>query len=470
MWELGSLVGGDKRGKNMKPLQLCISSIAIITACGQSAMAAAPELDDWTLINGDIKANDEWACFAGYTCGNSITGNGFFQRQVTDSSGNDFFQTIITDSSVSGSTGQVSFGDESFEKNNGASQDSASEVAREDYFHLITTLPCFEGYVCGDTIIGDNFRLLERGDSDSVHVEIAMIDSETFSSIYYYSWDSSPFHLTNTDDELSLSPGQQLGSFQDLSTANKNLQLERHSVTKDPDYFFLNQQSGAQQLIYEMLVDVKISGLTTGGSANMVTQLNTPLHIPEQYDLKPRMLIGETWANFVTDEHNYLGGAKKLEAGFCPEIDSDFFENEFNAGSECLRITVQDGGENDSDAEENGSVNLTLGFILKVAEAPSTVSEIEDSSVSIQAQDTSAIQNISDPGAETAENQAYSSHFIYQQDEQQAINTETNRLLNEQNNLSDTAIAETRTKTGGTGAVSLWLSLLLLMRYRFKRA
>lgn len=88
---------------------------AMIVLAG-SVSAAAPALNDWTVTNGVIDTNGAGSCFAGYTCGNAITGNGFFQRQVTDASGNDFFQTIITDSGVTGAAGAttVSFSDESF--------------------------------------------------------------------------------------------------------------------------------------------------------------------------------------------------------------------------------------------------------------------------------------------------------------------------------------------------------------------
>jgi hypothetical protein len=76
-----------------------------------AAMAAAPTaFDAWTVTGGDITS----ACPANFTCTTAVTGDGFFQRQITDTDGNDFFQTIITDSGVTGSPGGLSFSDESF--------------------------------------------------------------------------------------------------------------------------------------------------------------------------------------------------------------------------------------------------------------------------------------------------------------------------------------------------------------------
>ncbi len=87
---------------------------AMVVLAG-SVSAAAPNLSEWTVSSGIVSTN--LACFSGYTCGNAITGVGFFQRQVTDDlTGEDYFQTIITDTGATGSAGDVniSFSDESF--------------------------------------------------------------------------------------------------------------------------------------------------------------------------------------------------------------------------------------------------------------------------------------------------------------------------------------------------------------------
>lgn len=78
-----------------------------------AAMAAAPtSFDAWSVTGGAI--NMDTACPVGFTCATAVTGDGFFQRQITDGSGNDYFQTVITDSGATGAPGALSFSDESF--------------------------------------------------------------------------------------------------------------------------------------------------------------------------------------------------------------------------------------------------------------------------------------------------------------------------------------------------------------------
>jgi hypothetical protein len=80
-----------------------------------AAMGAAPtSFDQWTVTGGSISATGGTAgCPTGFTCTTAVTGDGFFQRQISDGSGT-YFQTIITDSGVTGNPGTLSFSDESF--------------------------------------------------------------------------------------------------------------------------------------------------------------------------------------------------------------------------------------------------------------------------------------------------------------------------------------------------------------------
>jgi hypothetical protein len=74
-------------------------------------------MNDWNVTAGVINTNGAGTCYTGYTCGNAITGTGFYQRQVTDTAtGTDYFQTIITDTAATGTAGAagITFSDESF--------------------------------------------------------------------------------------------------------------------------------------------------------------------------------------------------------------------------------------------------------------------------------------------------------------------------------------------------------------------
>lgn len=110
-----------------------------------AAMAAAPAdgFDQWTASSGAISAD----CPAGFTCSGDVTGDGFFQRQISDGT-NDYFQTIITDSGVSGTAGALSFSDESFVRTGNVGgladkssiTDSTTTGALVESFNTATTL------------------------------------------------------------------------------------------------------------------------------------------------------------------------------------------------------------------------------------------------------------------------------------------------------------------------------------------
>jgi hypothetical protein len=93
-----------------------VGAVMVVLASG-AAYAAAPGFNDWEVNGGTVTTNGGATCYAGYSCGKAITGDGFFQRQVTDTAtGDDYFQTIITDKTATGSAGDagITFSDESF--------------------------------------------------------------------------------------------------------------------------------------------------------------------------------------------------------------------------------------------------------------------------------------------------------------------------------------------------------------------
>ncbi len=98
-----------------KAFRTASSAGAVGLLLSGAAMAASPtgSFDAWAVTGGTITTTE--ACPTGFTCSTAITGEGFFQRQITEtSSGNDFFQTIITDKAASGDPGALAFSDESY--------------------------------------------------------------------------------------------------------------------------------------------------------------------------------------------------------------------------------------------------------------------------------------------------------------------------------------------------------------------
>jgi len=104
-----------------KAFKAASSVAAVGLVLSGAAMAASPigSFDAWAVSGGTITPTTTGGnganCPAGFTCATAVTGEGFYQRQITeDATGNDFFQTIITDKTVSGTPSNLPFSDESY--------------------------------------------------------------------------------------------------------------------------------------------------------------------------------------------------------------------------------------------------------------------------------------------------------------------------------------------------------------------
>lgn len=110
--------------------------VAALLSCG-SAMAASPTgaFDAWS-VTGVTITSATGECPTGFTCATAVTGEGFFQRQITQSTaGNDYFQTIVTDYTATGSPGELTFSDESFVRTG-----NVSELAdKSEIIEVLTT-------------------------------------------------------------------------------------------------------------------------------------------------------------------------------------------------------------------------------------------------------------------------------------------------------------------------------------------
>ena len=89
--------------------------------------------------------------------------------------------------------------------------------------------------------------------------------------------------------------------------------------------------------------------------------------IPE--DAVYRKLTDDGWVDFVEDANNALHSA--IVSGDCPAINSELWEAGLVPGSNCLKLTIQDGSLNDTDGLENGTVEDPSGIaVVKVAPTP----------------------------------------------------------------------------------------------------
>ncbi len=117
-----------------------------------------------------------------------------------------------------------------------------------------------------------------------------------------------------------------------------------------------------------MVMDVQITNVITAAAAKLSAQLNVPLNMPDNYELQARVLTAEGWIDFISDDHNHIAAAQRLSNGDCPEVSSALYQSKLNAGSECVQITIQDGGVNDGDSATDGNIALILGSVLKRVE------------------------------------------------------------------------------------------------------
>jgi hypothetical protein len=117
--------------------------------------------------------------------------------------------------------------------------------------------------------------------------------------------------------------------------------------------------------------DFELSGLVPGASASIV--------IPLQTGLRPgavwRKYAADTgWRDFVIDGANRVASAAAV-GGVCPAPASSAYVAGLNALHRCVRLTLQDGGPNDDDAQANGRILDPSGAaVMATSETPSTPS------------------------------------------------------------------------------------------------
>jgi hypothetical protein len=221
-----------------KAVKTASSLGAVALVLSGAAMAAAPiSFDQWTVTGGAVSIGDldtvtagTQDCPAGWTCGTAITGDGFYQRQVTDGGGIDYFQTIITDKGVTGTggAGNLNFSDESFVRTG-----NVSGLANKSAVGEVTT----SGTVT--TTFGGSTELL-------------------------IGWANSGGGATSADDQVKLNQ-----SIDMVDTAGENFRTD----------FWLDQvgQNGATAKLMRLTSNVEID--STAGSAQdfvLVDRKGTP--------------------------------------------------------------------------------------------------------------------------------------------------------------------------------------------------
>ena len=123
------------------------------------------------------------------------------------------------------------------------------------------------------------------------------------------------------------------------------------------------------------IYDFQIDGLIPGSSARIVIPLQSA--IPQ--DARYRKFNPATgWSDFVVDANNLIASASG-ELGACPEPASSAYLSGLNYLDNCIQVTIQDGGPNDTDNRVNGVINdpATVGLTLT---EPEGFEEVEEGS------------------------------------------------------------------------------------------
>ena len=119
------------------------------------------------------------------------------------------------------------------------------------------------------------------------------------------------------------------------------------------------------------LFDFKVFGAQTGGSYNVVLPLSSGA--PEGAIVRTYLGDNIGWQDFTLDASNTISSAVAVE-GACPAPGSDLYVDGIVLGANCLHLSIEDGGPNDSDGLIDGTVTNFSGLGLKVVTGPAAPS------------------------------------------------------------------------------------------------
>ena len=108
--------------------------------------------------------------------------------------------------------------------------------------------------------------------------------------------------------------------------------------------------------------DFEISDiLPLGSSVNIVLPLQD--NIPE-FGIYRKYTNIQGWQDFVEDAYNRLASTVSAN-GVCPAPDSNIYSAGLTEGDNCVRLTIKDGGPNDADGIENGTIDDPGGIAVQ---------------------------------------------------------------------------------------------------------
>ena len=98
--------------------------------------------------------------------------------------------------------------------------------------------------------------------------------------------------------------------------------------------------------------DFIVKGLDSGDTVNVVIPLSAAIPTKAVY----RKFVGGKWNLFDYTDTDRVSSAAATAPGVCPEPGSSSYKLGLNSGDYCVQLTLTDGGPNDADGTENGTI------------------------------------------------------------------------------------------------------------------
>ncbi|MGV6810113.1 MAG: Calx-beta domain-containing protein [bacterium] len=154
-----------------------------------------------------------------------------------------------------------------------------------------------------------------------------------------------------------------------------------------------NLSSKTLDHVFDYVIEgVPVSNPNTGTSIRVVLPLETPLAANSTFH---KYDANGGWSDFKADPNNFIEWAdwEGGQQGVCPDPDSaSYNKTDPQTGKTCLRMTIQDGGDNDQDGNVNGRIVDPLGIATPTTTSTSGGSSGGSSSSSGSASSSSCLQ------------------------------------------------------------------------------
>lgn len=130
-----------------------------------------------------------------------------------------------------------------------------------------------------------------------------------------------------------------------------------------------NADNSATQILKSDIVEFTAAGLANpGDSIQVVIPLTNDRTIPANATYQ-KYFAATGWKNFVIDARNQIHSAMTVN-DVCPSYDDVNWQAGLNTGHNCIRLTIEDGGPNDTDGVQNNAVTDPGALFVPANTAP----------------------------------------------------------------------------------------------------